>query len=227
MAGARHAADIQKKVLKMGLSGKTYSEIRALYPIPKSTLSFWFKRAHAPRALDRTRMLEHLAKVRRLGLKTIMERRQAWIDGARRLGAQEADQVAVADPVVGKALLAMLYWAEGAKHAKVHGLVFVNTDPILMRLYISLLRRVYSIDETRFRARLHLHYYHKRSVALKFWSDLLQIQISQFGKIYVKKRSKRKRFRQNFQGICFVKYPLNPAREELLALGRAIANRIN
>lgn len=226
MAGIRHPKAIRAKVLKMGLSGKTYTEIRAVYPIPKSTLSFWFKRANSPRALDRTRMLEHLARVRPLGLKTIMERRQAWITEAKRVGSKEADCFPLSNITALKGLLAMLYWAEGTKSEKVHGLAFVNTDPQLMHLYVSLLRSTYAIDEKRFRVRLHLHYYHSHREAIAFWSKLLHIPASQFGKIYVKKRSKSKRFRKNFQGICFVNYPNSAARVEILALGRTIAGKM-
>ncbi|MFA6519361.1 MAG: hypothetical protein WCT41_00855 [Candidatus Paceibacterota bacterium] len=155
-----------------------------------------------------------------------MDRRQAWIAEAQQTGMKEAGRFPLSNILILKALLAMLYWAEGAKHEKVYGLVFVNTDSKLLSLYISLLRRIYPLDESRFRVRLHLHYYHKHREAIAFWSDLLQIPASQFGKIYVKKRSKSKRFRKNFQGICFVKYPANPAREELLALGRILSERM-
>mgnify|MGYP001582315359 FL=1 len=226
MAGARHPKKIRVKVLKMGLAGKTYTQIRAIYPIPKSTLSFWFKCANSPRALDRTHQLAHLANIRKKARKTIMDRRQKWITEAQKMGIKEGNQFSLSNTLVLKALLAMLYWAEGAKHEKVHGLVFVNTDPKLLSLYVSLLRKIYPLDESRFRARLHLHYYHSHRKAIAFWSNLLQIPASQFGKIYVKKRSKSKRFRKNFQGICFVKYPANPAREELLALGRTLSKRM-
>ena len=226
MAGTRYPKEIRTKVLKMGLAGKTYTQIRAIYPIPKSTLSFWFKRANLPRALDRARQLVHLEDIRKKARKTIMDRRQAWIAEAREVGMKEAGRIPLSNTLILKSLLAMLYWAEGAKHEKVHGLVFVNTDPKLMSLYISLLRKTYPLDESRFRVRLHLHYYHRHREAITFWSSLLQIPASQFGKIYVKKRSKSKRFRKNFEGICFVKYPANPAREELLALGRTLSERM-
>lgn len=226
MAGVRHSKEIRAKVLKMGLSGKTYAQIRAIYPIPKSTLSFWFKRANSPRALDRTRLLAHLERVRKIGLKTIMDRRLAWMADAQQQGEKEAGRFPLSNILILKALLAMLYWAEGAKHEKVYGLVFANTDPKLMRLYVSLLRKVYPLDESRFRVRLHLHYYHRHAEAIDFWSNALKIPPSQFGKIYVKKRSKSKRFRKNFHGICFVKYPANHAREELLALGRTLSERM-
>lgn len=102
---------------------------------------------------------------------------------------------------------------------------FVNTDPALAKLYISLLRSTYSLDENRIRIHLHLHYYHRHREAIAFWSKLLGVPGSQFGKIYVKKRSVLKRFRKNYQGICSIKYFDSSVRRELLSLGQQIARK--
>lgn len=223
MAGARYPKEIKLKVLRLGKTGKTYPEIQTLFPIPKSTLSYWFK--NAGKKPDRMRQLEHLKRIRLLSAETKRRQRQEWINLAWENGSTAAAQLNLNNKEILMAMLSMLYWAEGAKHAKAHGMAFVNTDPQLMLLYITLLRKIYPIDEARFRVRLHLHYYHSHKDAIAFWSKMLDIPPSQFGKIYVKKRSKQKRFRKNFQGICFVKYPNSVAREEVLSFGRAVVNR--
>ena len=220
MGATRYSKEVKQKVLRMGMSGRTYPEIQKKFPIPKSTLSVWFK--NAGKKPDRTRQLEHLKIARIAAAKAKRFIRQQWVDQASESGKTIAREVNVQNKAVAKALLAMLYWAEGAKYDGVYGLQFVNTDPHLMRLYLQLLRRSYKVDESRFRVRLHLYYYQSHRNAIAFWSKELGIPTSQFGKIYVKKRSERKRFRKNFQGICFVKCPDNFARVELLALGKAL-----
>ena len=119
----------------------------------------------------------------------------------------------------------MLYWAEGAKGEKSGPIKFANTDPALAFLFISLLRSAYLLDEKKFRVRLHLHYYHNHTEAVAYWSNLLRVSKSQFGKIHVKKRSARKRFRKNFAGICFVVYHDTNVRDELTAIARAIGSQ--
>lgn len=123
-----------------------------------------------------------------------------------------------------KSLLAMLYWAEGAKSRG--ALIFTNTDPKLCLLFITMLRNVYKVDEDKFRIRLHLHYYHDVNMSISFWSRLLKIPESKFGKIYIKKRSKTKKFRENFAGICFIKYHSEDLRFEVLQVADQIANKI-
>jgi len=218
----RRSIEIKNAVLRMGMNGKTYAEIRAIYPIPKSTLSYWFKNHDQPR--DRTRQLELLKKARLRGVAVIRENKIKRLAEAKSRAAVRAAAFDFGDTSSIKAILAMLYWAEGSKNDN-GALTFANTDPVLSQFYLTLLRAVFPLDESRLRIRLHLHHYHKKRATRAFWSELLQVPESQFGKIYVKKRSTRKRFRRNFQGICFIVYGDSSIRRELLALGVLLAQK--
>lgn len=215
-----HSLQIKHKVLELGKLGKTYTEIREVYSIPKSTLSYWFKNADVVR--DRTKQLEHLKRAREKGVETIRRNKQNRLAEAVRRAETNMESFSFENTSTVKALLAMLYWAEGTK-GDYGALTFANTDPALARFYLDLLRAAYPIDESRLRVRIHLHHYHKRREARKFWSELLKVPESQFGKIYVKKRSTSKKFRRNFQGICFIVYGDSSIRRELLAYGTLLA----
>lgn len=221
MGAIRYSKETRHEVLRMGKSGKTYTEIREKFLIPKSTLSVWFK--NAGKKPDRARQLEHLKRIRLIAVATIHRNKEKRVALATKIAEKELRQLPLKNKSVQKALLAMLYWAEGGKSERAGGLKFTNTDPILAKLYISLLRSVYSLDESRIRIRIHLHYYHRHREAIAYWSKLLNVPGSQFGKIYVKKRSVLKRFRKNFQGICFINYFDGEMRRELLSLGQQIA----
>lgn len=124
---------------------------------------------------------------------------------------------------VNRALLSLLYWAEGMKFDG-GGVNFANTDPRLAYLFITLLRKCYVIDEKRLRLRLHVHHYHNIKRVRSFWSKQLDIPESQIGRVFVKKRSKTKRFRKNFMGICFVRYSNAEVQRSILAHGYALQN---
>lgn len=136
-----------------------------------------------------------------------------------------AREISLSNHFVQKGLLAMLYWAEGTKSDR-GALIFVNTDPLLLKLYISLLRSAFEINESGVRVRLHLHNYHDQATSISYWATLLEVPKSQFGKIYVKKRSTQRKFRENFQGICTVVYHSSAVRRELMALGKILAERL-
>lgn len=223
MPGKRYEPDVKRAVLKLGKSGKSYPQIQERFPIPKSTLSVWFK--NAGRKPDRSKQLEHLRRIRLISAAAKHTQKQARLTRAITLAGTEAAALPLHRKDVAKALLAMLYWAEGGKQDG--NFKFTNTDPVLMRTYLSLLRKSYVIDESKLRVALHVHYYHRHRETLTFWSKELAIPKSQFWRIYVKKRSESKRFRKNFRGICHLHYGSSAIQRELIALGKALAVRLD
>lgn len=219
----RHSLQIKEEVLRLGSSGKTYTEIQTVYPIPKSTLSYWFSTAGVVR--DPTKQLEHLKRAREKASIVKQDQKQSRISECHERAKSFADSLPLERPDVAKSLLAMLYWAEGGKQDG--NFKFSNTDPDLQLLFISLLRECYVLDESRFRVALQVRYYHKHADVLSFWSETLGIPKSQFWKIHVKKRSAvGKGFRKNFMGICHLHYGSSAIQRELLALGKYIANKV-
>jgi hypothetical protein len=219
-----YSSDTKKKAALLHRKGVAYEVIREKLGIPKSTLSTWFgKNPRTPS--DRKKQRAHLARIRVLASEAKHRIRQERLKHVSAMGVKEAHRVDLSDRATAKALLAMLYWAEGAKDEKAGSVKFANTDPALALLFIKLLRSAYALDEKKFRVRLHLHHYHSHRASLDFWSKLLQVPKSQFGKIHVKKRGAHKRFRRNFSGICFIVYHDTNVRDEMMAIARAVGSR--
>jgi len=72
-----------------------------------------------------------------------------------------------------KILLAMLYWGEGTK--TVRQLVFMNSNPKIIKMYLFLLLKVFVINESKLKTYLHLHDYHDRDRMINYWSDITGI----------------------------------------------------
>ncbi len=124
-----------------------------------------------------------------------------------------------------RAILSTLYWSEGSKGIGV--LNFANTDPRLCLIFITLLRACYELDESKFRIRLHLHKYHKDQELKKYWSVLLKIPMSQFNAIVWKKEpNSGKRYRQNYHGICFVKYNSVDLQKRIMAYAHLLGEKL-
>lgn len=204
--------------------GLTYGQIVSQLKVPKSTLFTWIggiKRFSKEAKLERA---IHLKRIQALAGLANRKKRTDRLGEIQKRVSEEVSRYDVASTEYLRSLLSMLYWAEGSKgRGKVS---FANTDPVLSVLFVTLLRKSYEIDEEKFRVRLHLHYYHKIKETRKMWSELLKISESKFGKIYVKKRSKTKKFRQNFAGICFIGYYSESLRYEILERARLVSQRI-
>lgn len=221
MRGTRYNAQTKKLAEEWRSSGKTYTEIRKRFGIPKSTLSVWFGKKYAG-IFTREKQLAHLAATRLLAIAAIKRRVKTQNKLIQEKITSEIQTYPLGNIGLQKSILAALYWAEGSKHSKMSGLKFANTDPALLRLFITLLRNCFHPDEKQFHVILHLHHYHSVKKCKDFWSKCLDIPLTQFWKTYFKKRSVTKRFRKNFVGICFLYHSNSTIRKEMMELGHQL-----
>jgi len=220
----RWPEQVKKEARLLRKEGLSYGELTRRLGVPKSTLHSWIHNLKRPEYITNEQKRKHLESVRLLAITAIKQKREKRLNEIKQRIIREVDKYPLKRKDYLKSMLAMLYWAEGTKARGT--LAFANTDPSLVLLFLTLLRKCYEIDENKLRVRLHLHYYHKVSRVKGFWSKLLNIPESKFGKIYFKPRSKTKRFRHNFMGVCFIKYYSEDLRFEILERARLLADRI-
>lgn len=216
---------IKVEAKQLRLKGSSYGEITEKLGVSKSTLHGWLYPIKRPYAEIQFERIQHLNKIRPLAVKKLKLLRKERLDVISQRLKKEIHNYPIKNIYLKKALLSMLYWAEGSKGRG--QVTFANTSPELARLYITLLRQCYKIDENKFQIRLHLHYYHPIKETRKYWSELLNIPVSKFGKIYIKKRGNSgKRFRKNFFGICFIRYYSEDLRFEILETSKLLTEKM-
>lgn len=228
MLKRRWPDDIKEKAKILRKQGYSFGKLTKEFGVAKSTLHQWIRGVRRPQKFTYRDRIRWIKEIQPLGSQAQRRKREQMIDQVIQEVNQEVDKFSITNEMQ-KAMLAMLYWSEGSK---VRGsFSFANTDPRLMLLFITLLRKCYSINEQKLRVRLHLHWYHKEKEVRTFWSRLLQVPETQFHKIYRKRRSKEKTFRRNFGGICFLRYNNERLREEVVhfsyALGEHITGKVN
>jgi hypothetical protein len=105
-------------------------------------------------------------------------------------------------------ILAMLYWGEGFKgneNSHPSTVDFANSDPEMIRLYISAFRSVYEFDEKKLRVLLYCYSNQDIPSLINFWSRLTKIPKSQFTKPYVRTDS-QKNVRTMRYGLIHIRY---------------------
>lgn len=213
--------ELKSKAREMRLAGKTYSEISKELKTAKSTLFYWLSDIRTTTStFDKN---EHLSRIRVLAIKALSSKRLERSSRITEKISKEVNHEHSENRFYVRSIAAMLYWSEGSKGR--NGMSFANTDPLLSLLFLTSLRKGFDIKEEKLRVRLHLHSYHNVDEKKLYWSNLLNVPLSQFGKIYIKPRSKTRKFRQNFAGICFIRYYSEELRIELLTLGKGIASK--
>lgn len=101
-----------------------------------------------------------------------------------------------------KLFLALLYWGEGAKTGG--RLIFINSDPGMVKLYLWLLRKSFIIKEERLKCLLHLHEYHNQGEMVDFWSKVTGIPKNSFS-IYNKPHTGINK-KSGYKGCLSIRY---------------------
>jgi len=76
----------------------------------------------------------------------------------------------------------MLYWGEGTKSG--NSVMFSNSDPQMIRVFLKFLREICRVDEKRLRILLHMYDNQDEGFLKDFWSESTDIPISQFSKTF-------------------------------------------
>lgn len=180
------------KAYKLRIQGKSYNEINKLLAIPKSTLSGWFSELVLPQeAQDRLKK-----RVYNKSIQTLIERNRAQTHLAekrsrliRQNSKLEIGRINKRDLLV---FGVALYWAEGYKRPKIkdnkvktyHPVSLTNSDPILIKLFLSFLRETCQVPENRIKASIRIFEHQNEGYLMDFWQRTTQIDNSRFGKVY-------------------------------------------
>lgn len=175
--------------------------------IPRSTLSGWFKdvvlSSTAKHKLEMSR-IEALRQAQRKGSQYHRDQKEQRIllsklaaeKVARRLTSEKSDTLELA--------LSMLYFGEGAKNEK--GLVLGNSNPDILLFFLSALRLLYGIDESRIRCQLNLRADQIIITEIAYWSNILTLPKKCFSRAYTDKRTLGRKTYRGYHGVCVIQY---------------------
>lgn len=178
----------QKKELVRDLrrKGLSYSEIseKAPFPTAKSTISEWCKdielTSEQKNRLDKL-FRDGSYRGRLLGSKANQIIRSQEVEEIKQKAKQEISSLTKNEFRLSGL---MLYWAEGNKKRSVG---ISNSDPELIRFMMAWFRNVCDVPDAKFKVYLNIHSGQDDNQIKKFWSGVIKLPASQFGKSYIKK----------------------------------------
>lgn len=190
----------KEQAIALRKQGYSYNEISQKLKVAKSTCSLWLKGVKLRKDAIH-RLVDRQEQGRANGALTLRQYREERDNYIQ----QKVDKSLinfVFTPQVGKLLCAALYWGEGAKTKS--WLNFTNSDPRMIKVYLSLLRNYFGVDEEKFRALLHLHGYHNVKKQKLFWSKVTGISEERIS-IYEKPNSGIN-IKQGYPGCISIRY---------------------
>lgn len=196
---------ISEKILaqarELRLLGNSYNQISLITNIAKSTLSIRLHNLKIPPATIELMRAQRIQS-QESGLRIIKINRENNINNI-------VDKVKIQiaklpkEKIYYQIIAALLYWGEGNKTGSVVSLI--NSDPKMIKTFLTCLRQGYDIDESKLRALVHTHSYHDQNSIKQYWSKVTNIPLSQFTKNFVKPNTGKVRH-LDYMGACRVRY---------------------
>ena len=190
------------EALEMRLNGASYSMIKERVGVSKSTLSLWLRDMPLPE--ERIRELRDFSETRiERTRETKRRKKEVRLENVRKIGKEKIGTLTERELFLAGLFL---YWGEGAK-TKDSSVILSNTDPSMLIFFIKWLQTLGVFKEC-LKIRVNLYSDMDIQRELKYWSEILDIPLTQFRKPYIKK-SKRAdiTYTQKFtHGTCNVIY---------------------
>jgi predicted transcriptional regulator len=212
----------REKALVLRKEGKSYSQIKKILKVSKSTLSVWLK--DYPLSKQRIRELrdhneQRIEKFRETMRKKKEERLRGFFEEQKRL----------IFPFTKRELFLLglfLYWGEGSKNQS-NSLSISNTDPSIINFFIFWVAEVLKVPRTKIKVQLHLYKDMNVNDKINYWSKTLKIPRSQFTKPYIKKTiSTRINHKGSFgQGTCNIRAGGVRLSERILMSLKAVSDK--
>lgn len=204
-----YIGNLEWKIKAQGLrkKGFSYNEIQKFVPVPKSTLSGWCRdialtESQALRLFKNK--LKGSAKGRIIGAKRQQEKRLKQVRELLKKGTREVGALSKRDRFI---IGASLYAAEGTKADKSCG--FSNSDPRLIKFMSVWFREFCQTSQNKLKGSIWIHEGLNTTKAIKFWSRISGIPITQFYKTYIaKNKPNSRKIRKNLHryGVFSIRF---------------------
>ncbi len=214
---------------KLRSDGKTFIEIEKILDIkiPKSTLSTWFHGVVMSQESEEKIKADRKNKLKEAQKKAVIVSRNIKDKYFRELLLSNKPlENLLENKEISKIVLATLYLGEGTKNKR-SALVFGNSDPEIIKLFLQLLRRVFNIDEKKFRCTLQGREDQDIKTLELFWSGITKIPLNQFYGARIDPRSKGKASKKHdYKGVCRIDYLSANVFHEIMAVCSVITGSV-
>jgi hypothetical protein len=212
----------REKALKLRKSGASYSQIKSILKVSKSTLSNWLH--DFPLSKERISLLRdnnegRIEKFR----ETMRQKRILKLDNI--LSAAKKKML----PLSRRELLLcglFLYLGEGTKVAP-STLCITNTDPQIIKFTLFWFTKILKLPKDKIRIDMHLYNDMNIAKEINFWSKTLDLSPKHFNKPYIKNTSKEKiNHKGQFgHGTCAITFFSVKIKDEVLMSIKAIIDK--
>ncbi len=222
----RYPLEIRAQAIYLRQQGYSLQEISGKLQIRKATIWCWTKSlVLSDKAKNRIKQrIINGGKVGRpLAAKVNRQKIERWKEEIQKKALIEVKE-SKSFFESGRLFCALLYLCEGSRYPAARMLGFGNSNPKIIRLFLYLLRRYFSVDERKFRCWLSYRCDQSQENLISYWSRITRIKKSKFYLRQPDLRTKGKpTLRKDYRGVCVIQYMDTTLQFTLQSLGEAIA----
>jgi len=174
--------------------------------IPRSTLSGWFKNIKLSKKhrdkLDQN-WKNSLKIARGKAILWHHHQKEKRLEKARFDAENVLTTIDIENTQLLELTLALLYMGEGTK--KTSETAIGNSDPLILKFFISILRNVYHVSNEQIRCQLNLRADQNPEEMKCYWAKELNVPVENFKHISVDKRTIGTKTFSHYKGVCQVR----------------------
>lgn len=218
---------LKELAITLRKNGKSIRDIEAELNIPRSTLSGWLRSIEL-KPSDRKRLNKRWADA----LVTARKGAVKWHNAQKekRLIEAQAEAIKMLSKIDDtnkthlEIALAFLYLGEGTKKSVITSLG--NSDPRILKFFISAIHQLYQVPLTDFKCDLHLRADQDSDAEKRYWSRTLGISVTRFGKSVVDKRTIGTVTYSTYHGVCVVRCSRVALQRKLMYIANMFCDNI-
>ncbi len=150
--------------------------------VSKSSVSLWCRDVLlTPAQIEKLKQRKGSAMGRWMGAESNRRKKRESIENNRKEAFSLLRKVSNRDLLIAGLCL---FWAEGSKTGS--RFIFVNSDPIMLKIMKNFLTNILKIDESQICATIQINHVHKPRIKkiTNFWSKYLKIPLRRFSNPY-------------------------------------------
>lgn len=198
--------DLKLQAIALRQEGKSIRNIEKNLNIPRSTLSGWFKNIQLSQKqkhkLEQNRT-SHLLKARKKAVLWHNQQKLLRLKDAKNKSLSVLSNIDINNQSILELALAMLYLGEGFK--KISGTGIGNSDPLILKFFMNILIKNYSIDINKMHCELHLRADQDPDKIKAYWSKELNLPLINFTSVSIDKRTIGSPTYSTYNGVCILR----------------------
>src|SRR3989338_654896 len=218
--------NLKDAAIAMRKKSASIKDIETRLKIPRSTLSGWLrvvKLRKSQKDLIHKRWRQRLVATRKRAVEWHNAQKANRLKDAENQALKASEAIDAGDPSILNLALSMLYLGEGFKK-DTFGMG--NSNPMILKLFVSLLPKTYMVSLDKLSCELHLRADQDPQKIKKYWSKELGIPIDNFKWVSIDRRTLGSPTYPHYKGVCVIRLGSIAIQRKLLYTSKIFCQRV-